>query len=234
MAANNSSAAVSSERTVSDAMIPSVPIALSSAHHYVSIKLTSHNFVFWRAQLVPFLKCQNLMGFVDGSIPCPAALLPVPAGEASSAVSSPNPAFQAWVQQDQGILSMIISSLSEEVMPLVLGRTTSMAAWRSIELALASTSRARTVHLLTQLQTIQQGESSVADYLGRVKVLLEDLVLAGRPVSDDEQNIYVFRGLRSEFRAFTASLSSRPEPFTLDQLADLLGNQELAHVSDYP
>nr|GMD60371.1 uncharacterized protein LOC109147057 [Ipomoea batatas]GMD63597.1 uncharacterized protein LOC109147057 [Ipomoea batatas] len=69
--ATDGSAAVSSERTVSDVAIPSVPNSLSSAHYYVSIKVNSKNFVFWRAQLVPFLHGQNLMGYIDGSVPSP-------------------------------------------------------------------------------------------------------------------------------------------------------------------
>lgn len=44
--ANDGFAGISSERTVSDAIVHSVPNTLSSAHHFVSIKLTSRNFLF--------------------------------------------------------------------------------------------------------------------------------------------------------------------------------------------
>nr|GMC80057.1 uncharacterized protein LOC109146934 [Ipomoea batatas] len=189
--ANDGSAAVSSERTISDVAAPSLPNSLSSAHYFVNIKLTSKNFLFWRAQLVPFLHDQNLKGYIDDFPPSLPATVPLLAVEASSAVS------------DRAIMSMIISSLSEEVMPLVLGKWTSMAARKAIELALASTSRARAVHLLGQLQSLQQGEASVADYLGRVKVLLEDLVLGGRPL------------------------------VSLEEMADLRGAQEFAHAYEF-
>lgn len=81
---------------------PVVANALTTAHHFVSIKLSTWNYLFWRTQLIPFLHGQNLLGYIDGSLPC-----------LTYATSSE---FHAWVQQDQAIMSMFISSLSEEVM----------------------------------------------------------------------------------------------------------------------
>lgn len=86
----------SSERTVFAIPVSSsfvIPNNLSSAHHFVSIKLTSRNYLLWRTQLVPFLRGQNLLGFVDGSLPCPLATL----GEDASSATV-NPAFAGWVQ----------------------------------------------------------------------------------------------------------------------------------------
>lgn len=49
----------SSEQTISNIVATSsLPVAinyLSTAHHFVSIKLTTQNFLFWRTQLVSFL-----------------------------------------------------------------------------------------------------------------------------------------------------------------------------------
>lgn len=55
----------------------------------------------------PFLYGQGLFGYLDGSIPCP----PV---EITIDVSHPplsNLAYAAWIQQDQLIVSTLISSL---------------------------------------------------------------------------------------------------------------------------
>lgn len=74
---------------------------------------------------------------------------------------------------------------------------------------------------------------SVADYLGCVKFLLEDLVLASRLVTVNEMNIYVFCDLRLEFRSFTTSLYSRATLVSLEDMADLLGTQEFAHANEF-
>ena len=238
----------SSERTVSDAAVTSAAspavASMSIAHHYVSLKLTNNNFLFWRTQVVPFLRGHELLGFVDGSNPCPPATLPVvavvppasnpTAGESSAILpAQPNPLHATWVRQDQAVLSMLISSLSPEVMHLAVGCPTSQALWQSLEQALASSTRAHTLHLLSQFQTIQQGDSSIADYIARAQVLVEDLALAGRPVPLDEQNLYVYRGLRPEFIPLTASLAVRGQPVSLQELASLLGTQSFMAGGSY-
>lgn len=114
----------SNERTVTVATIPSpaTPNTLATAHHFVSIKLTTHNFLFWRTQLVPFLRDQGLLGYVYGDLPCPSATLPAATPTdastrmTSTAAAVVNPAHALWVQQDQLILSLLISFLSDEVM----------------------------------------------------------------------------------------------------------------------
>ncbi|XP_019164361.1 PREDICTED: uncharacterized protein LOC109160529 [Ipomoea nil] len=193
----------SSERTVSAAGTPSPAggPSLAGAHHYVTMKLTSRNFLFWRAQLIPFLRGQELLGFVDGSLPCPPeTVTAAPSSEGSSAGTTaativPNPDHRAWVKQDQSIMSLLISSMSDEVLHLALGRTTSAEIWQSITSALGSSSQARCLNLLGQFQVLRQGNSTTAEYLGRAGVLVEALAQAGRPLSLMEQNLYVLRGL---------------------------------------
>jgi hypothetical protein len=225
----------SSERTVSDAAMSSSSssiVSLSTAHHFISTKLTYKNYLFWRTQVVPFLHGHDLMGFVDGTKPSPAVLLAADA-DTADAMPRPNPAYAVWMRQDQALLSMLVSSLSDEVMPIAVGRRTSRALWEAIIQTLSSSSRARALNLLGQLQGLDQGDSSVADYIGRAQVIVEELTLAGRVVSLDDQNLFVFRGLRPEFRALTASLAVRGQPVTLQELADFLGAQEFIASRDY-
>jgi hypothetical protein len=37
----------------------------------ITVKLTSENYMFWRAQVGPLLRSHLLMGYVDGSFSCP-------------------------------------------------------------------------------------------------------------------------------------------------------------------
>ncbi|XP_019170550.1 PREDICTED: uncharacterized protein LOC109166114 [Ipomoea nil] len=184
----------SSERTVTTttAASPITTNPLSSAHHFVSIKLTARNFLFWWTQLVPFLRGQGLLGYVDGEHP-----------------------------------------LSDEVMYLAVGRATSREVWLSITAALGSSTRARCLNLQAQFQSLRQGDSSPAEYLGRAQLIVEDLSLVGRPISLDEQNLYVFRGLRPEYRAMAASLAVSGEPVTIPQLADFLQAQQFIFADDF-
>ncbi|XP_019178312.1 PREDICTED: uncharacterized protein LOC109173527 [Ipomoea nil] len=116
-------------------------------------------------------------------------------------------------------------------MYLAVGRRTSPEVWESIEQSLAYASRARSLNLIGQLQSLSQRDSTVADYIGRARVIMEDLSLVSRSVGLDEMNLYVFRSLRSEFQNLTASLSVHGQPVTLGELADFLGAQEFIRGS---
>ncbi|XP_019184415.1 PREDICTED: uncharacterized protein LOC109179374 [Ipomoea nil] len=230
----------SSERTMSDGTPSSSPAQnpLNTAHHFVSMKLTYRNFLFWRTQLVPFLNGQELMGYVTGEFLCPPAMINAsPAtGESTTSTTTmiPNPVHKAWVKQDQTLLSLLISSLSDEVMHLAVGQTTSKVVWDSINTALASSTRAKCLGLLGQFHALRQGGSNTAEYLGRAQLLVEDLAHAGRPISLDEQNMFVLRGLRQEYRAMASSLTTAGTPVTIPQIADYLQAQEFLLVEDYP
>ncbi|XP_019179703.1 PREDICTED: uncharacterized protein LOC109174917 [Ipomoea nil] len=229
----------SSERTITTVPVGASPSVntLTAGHHFVSTRLTMRNYLFWRTQVVPFLRGQGLLDFVDGSKPCPAATITIAPESGGSSVTTtttaPNPDYEAWIQQDQVILSTIISSLSDEVMHLAVGRDTSGEVWDSLASTLASTTRARCLSLLGQFQTLRQGPGSPADYLGRCKVIAESLSLADRPLSNEEQILYVLRGLRLEFRTMANSLTTTGAPVTLTQLSDFLQAQEFIHEDDF-
>lgn len=179
---------------------------------------------------MPFLRSQGLLGYLDGSLPCPPATLST--GTAVAPVMVPNPAYQPWVQQDQAILSLIVSSLTSEVMYLAVGKETSRDVWESITSALASQSRTRALSLLGQFQTLRQGNPTPAEYLGQAQMIVEALSLAGRPLTADETILYVLRGLRPEFRAMASTLTAASTPLTLPQLADHLQAQEFLHADE--
>nr|GMD60572.1 uncharacterized protein LOC109153445 [Ipomoea batatas] len=114
--------------------------------------------------------------YVDGTLPCPPVEITAEyadgntSAEATSTAS--NPAYGAWMQQDQSILSMLVASLSEEVMYLAVGRTTAREVWCSIEAALGSSTRARCLNPLAQFQSLRQGDSLLAEYMGRAQLLV--------------------------------------------------------------
>lgn len=69
--------------------------------------------------------------------------------------------------------------------------------------------------LLSQLQSLLQGDSLPSEYLGRAQVVVNELAMTGCLVLLDEQNLYVFRGLRQEFRVMASSLITNGVPVTI-------------------
>lgn len=66
----------------------------------------------------------DVMGFLDGS-----AVAPPPYVTNDAGVTSPNPDFLTWRMKDRKLLSVLFTSLSEEVMSKVLDCKSSHAAW---------------------------------------------------------------------------------------------------------
>ncbi|XP_019172700.1 PREDICTED: uncharacterized protein LOC109168108 [Ipomoea nil] len=111
--------------------------------------------------------------------------------------------------------------MSDEVLHLAVGRSTAAEVWHSVCTALGSTTQARCLNLLGQFQALRQGNATPTEYLGRAELLVEALAQAGQPLTMSEQNLYVLRGLRPEYRSYAAALTANT-PVSLPQLADYL------------
>jgi len=112
----------------SSSQVPAVPLSLmgthattivplANTHQVVSLKLTNTNYLYWRMQMKPYLLGQGVFHFVDGSVPCPPSHIFDSSAGSSSIIS---PSFLHWKQQDQLILSALLSSLSVDVLHLMV------------------------------------------------------------------------------------------------------------------
>ena len=82
----------------------------------LTVKLTEENYLFWRAQVLTALRSHGLMHFISKEFSAPPAEIVNPrAGEVGAPAKIPNPAYTAWYQQDQAILSAFLASLMSEV-----------------------------------------------------------------------------------------------------------------------
>jgi hypothetical protein len=94
----------------------SIPEAMSSvdkliilnAGSQLCIKLDGDNYPAWRIQFMALLTGYDLIGYVDGTKPCPSKHL-------ANNTTTVNPAFTHWVRQDQLILHGIVSSVAATV-----------------------------------------------------------------------------------------------------------------------
>ncbi|KAK6803175.1 hypothetical protein RDI58_000959 [Solanum bulbocastanum] len=120
------------------------PTTLSHTHHFIYIKLTLRKYLFWCTQLFPFFCGKNLHGYIDGSTPCPPSTI------SESIGVKPNSDYTHWIQQDQLIFSLLISSLSEETLPIIIGLNTTKEVWDALAATLSSPSNTRLFNLHMQ------------------------------------------------------------------------------------
>lgn len=72
-----------------------------SINHVINIKLMQDNYLLWSAQILPYLRSQGIVGFVDGSLPAPAQTITVePSEENGGRRIAVNPEYTSWYHQD--------------------------------------------------------------------------------------------------------------------------------------
>ena len=97
-------------------------VALFNTHQVISLKLTNTSYLYWRMQMKPYLFYQGAFHFIDESVSCPPSHVSNISIGSSSTIS---PSFLHWKQWDQLILSALLSSLSVDVLHLVVNCYTS-------------------------------------------------------------------------------------------------------------
>jgi hypothetical protein len=110
-------------------------VALSNTQQVVSLKLTNTNYLYWRMHMKPYLLSQGVFHFVDGSVPCLSSHVSDSSAGSSLTI---NLFFFRWKQQDQLILSALLSSLFMDVLHLVVDCQTSHCVWHTLEKTLVS------------------------------------------------------------------------------------------------
>jgi hypothetical protein len=208
------------------------PTHLSVVHHLVTIKLTRENYLLWKAQIVPYLRGQHLFGFLDGSRPAPSPYLGLLSDGSSQ--PQPNPNHQAWLIQDQMILSALISSLSENILAYVVKCTTSRDVWLTLERMFTAHSRARTMTIRYQLSTLKKGDSFIADYFHKFTGLVDTLAAINQPLTEEEQISFLLAGLGSEYESFITTVHLRTELLSVETLYGHLLSHELCMVQAQP
>ena len=93
--------------------------------HSFSVKLVNNNFLIWKQQVVFAIKGYGLQRFVIFEFAIPPCFLLKEDAQAGNV----NKAFVEWEQQDQLLLSWLFSSISEKVLPRLVGCETSFQIW---------------------------------------------------------------------------------------------------------
>lgn len=80
-------------------------------------------------------------------------------------------AFQDWKATNLALLSLLITTLTEDAIEYVIGYKTANEALINLKERYASVSKTRVNHLKTELHTIQKGADAMEKYLLRLKFL---------------------------------------------------------------
>jgi hypothetical protein len=137
------SSASSASSMITNATAISMPSSLPA--QFLSIKLTRDNYLMWQAQVLPYLRAQNLLSFIDPQAEVPPKEITVTTTDGASRV--PNPVYTTWYQQDQVVLSALLASLTEETIGHVLFLSNASEVWQQLKTIYGARSQARVMQV---------------------------------------------------------------------------------------
>jgi hypothetical protein len=91
---SSASSASSITTTTTTTNVVSMPSSLPA--QFLIIKLTRDNYLMWQAQVLPYLRTQNLLSFIDPQEEVPPKEIMVTTTDGAS--RAPNPAYTSWYQ----------------------------------------------------------------------------------------------------------------------------------------
>ncbi|CAL9240698.1 unnamed protein product [Arabidopsis halleri] len=190
----------------------------------VTLKLTQKNYISWKSQFESFLSGQDLLGFVNGSSPAPAAMLQAPQ-VGGVALTVPNPDYSEWFRADQIVRAWLLGSLSEEILAEVTGTTTAKELWLALAKHFNKVSSSRLFELQSKLQTSEKLDRPMSEYLRDIKNVCDQLASIGNPVSEKMKIFAALKGLGREYEPIKVSIEGTidlsPGP-TFDDVASRL------------
>lgn len=190
----------------------------------ICARLEGPNYIPWLTRIVPVIRSNELLGFIDGTDVCPPEFL-----SNESAENILNPEHSLWVKKDQILLSWLTATLSEKVLSTIFGLHTSKLVWTALANKFASQSQSRISHIKRELQSLRQGSKTCSDYILEAKNWSDQLAAIGKPIEDDDLINFLISGLNPTYNAFitTFTLISRDKSLSFDDFQNELLSHEM-------
>lgn len=134
-----------------------------------------------KAQMVPFLKGNQLFHHVDGLSQKPPLILN----------NQPNPDFIKLELLNQLVLSTLNAPLSNSILAQVLDCDTSQQVQTTIQELFNAQSCAHVMHTQYQLRTLKKGPKSITEYYDKAKALAASLNAAEKVLTPFEFSVYL-------------------------------------------
>ncbi|GKV46780.1 hypothetical protein SLEP1_g53748 [Rubroshorea leprosula] len=198
---------------------PSYPYPALNVANFVSLQLTSDNYLLWKTQMMALIESQELLGFINGEyeMPNPKVL--------SNEKEVPNPTYATWRRSNHLLRGWITDTLSKEVLGIAVGLETSLEVWKALEDHFAQSSQDREFHLMQELSSIQKGDDTLNEYIRKFKYICDELSTIGKTISDKNKVYWFLQGLGPSYENFVTTML-KPPISSYKELIPLLKSHE--------
>nr|DAD18785.1 TPA_asm: hypothetical protein HUJ06_020248 [Nelumbo nucifera] len=110
-----SMASASQQTTIFDPTATALPVVNIS--QLISVKLDGNNYLSWKSQWLCVLRSHQILGYIDGSTPCPqrsSSSTNTQGDENTSASTEISSNHKSWEIQDQLLMSWLLATLTDE------------------------------------------------------------------------------------------------------------------------
>lgn len=119
-------------------------------------------------------------------------------------------------------MSWLYSSFTENRVAQIVSCNTAFEIWSSLERTYATTNHSRIIELRTELQNIKKDGLSADEYILKLRSVVDKLASIGEPVSHNDQNIYLLRGIWPQYNSFADIINARSGQPDIDEIHSLL------------
>lgn len=148
------------------------------------------------------------------------------ATETNRVLDLPTEELERWMVQDQMLFSWLLSSLSDSVLPRVLGCKQSWEVWDKVHKHFYSQMKAKARQLRTELKSTKKGRKTITEYVLKIKGIVDSLLAVGDSISKQDQVDAILEGLPEEYNAFVMMMYGRFDPVSVTDVESLLMVQE--------
>ncbi|CAA0815262.1 Unknown protein, partial [Striga hermonthica] len=179
-------------------------------------KLDQNNFLMWKQQALSAIKGYGLETFIKKEAESPSPIVTRDGSEET------NPDFILWERQDQILASWILSSLTEGMLVLTVGLNSSKDIWLALENNFSAQSQAKVMQYKILMQSLKKNGMTMGEYISKMKSFCDILASAGHKISETDQVLHILSGLGNEYDSVMVNVTSRIEPYGLNELHALL------------
>ncbi|KAF3785303.1 hypothetical protein EJ110_NYTH27958, partial [Nymphaea thermarum] len=129
--------------------------------HVTSIRLNKDNYLSWSAALEIGITSRGRLQYITGEKPVPA---------------KNDPQWATWTLEDSQVNVWLISSVSADIQPLILRKSTAYEMWTILARMYGRKKRVlHTYQIKRSIYALRQGELSVASFYAALKTKWEEL-----------------------------------------------------------